>query len=96
MINAAWDSLTACKARRLEDTMSDALCVLDAAASGGRTPMGTSEGSAASALLASYLNACMGSIPYSSTPKLVLGGGSQPHADQIQTENENRCGRFFH
>lgn len=66
----------------LEDTMSDALCVLDAAASERTFVMGTSEGGAASVLLAStYPERVHGLILYSSTPKLVQTEGEPEWAD---------------
>lgn len=66
----------------LEDTMSDALCVLDAAASERTFVMGTSEGGAASVLLAStYSERVHGLILYSSTPKLVKTNGEPAWAD---------------
>lgn len=66
----------------LEDTMSDALCVLDAAASNRTFVMGTSEGGAVSVLLAStYPERVRGLILYSSTPKLVRTNGEPDWAD---------------
>jgi pimeloyl-ACP methyl ester carboxylesterase/DNA-binding CsgD family transcriptional regulator len=66
----------------LEDTMSDALCVLDAAASSRTFVMGTSEGGAVSVLLAaSHPERVRGLILYSSTPKLVKTNGEPPWAD---------------
>lgn len=66
----------------LEDTMSDALCVLDAAASNRTFVMGTSEGGAAAVLLAStYPERVRGLILYSSTPKLVKTNGEPSWAD---------------
>ena len=66
----------------LEDTMSDALCVLDAAASNRTFVMGTSEGGSASVLLAStYPERVRGLILYSSTPKLVKSNGEPEWAD---------------
>lgn len=66
----------------LEDTMSDALCVLDAAASTRTFVMGTSEGGAASVLLAStYPERVRGLILYSSTPKMVKTDGEPDWAD---------------
>ncbi len=66
----------------LEDTMSDALCVLDAAASERTFVMGTSEGGAVSVLLAStYPERVRGLILYSSTPKLVKTDDEPAWAD---------------
>lgn len=66
----------------LEDTMGDALCVLDAAASERTLVMGTSEGGAASVLLAStYPERVRGLILYASTPKLVKTHGEPTWAD---------------
>ncbi len=66
----------------LEDSMSDALCVLDAAASDRAFVMGTSEGSAAAVLLAStHPERVHGLILYSSTPKLVKTNGEPEWAD---------------
>lgn len=70
----------------LEDTMSDALCVLDAAASNRTFVMGTSEGGAVSVLLAStYPERVRGLILYSSTPKLVRTSGEPEWADDEVT-----------
>lgn len=70
----------------LEDTMSDALCVLDAAASERTFVMGTSEGGAASVLLAStYPERVHGLILYSSTPKLVKTNGEPAWADNEES-----------
>ncbi len=70
----------------LEDTLSDALCVLDAAASEQAFVMGTSEGGAASILLAStYPERMRGLILYSSTPKLVQTNGEPAWADDETT-----------
>jgi pimeloyl-ACP methyl ester carboxylesterase/DNA-binding CsgD family transcriptional regulator len=67
----------------LEDTMNDALCVLDAAASDRTFVMGTSEGGAAAVLLAStHPERVQGLILYSSTPKLVQTNGDPPWADE--------------
>jgi len=66
----------------LEDTMSDALCVLDVAASKRTFVMGTSEGGAAAVLLASTQpERVHGLILYSSTPKLVQTNGEPDWAD---------------
>ncbi len=66
----------------LEDTMRDALCVLDAAASERTFVMGTSEGGAAATLLAaSHPERIHGLILYSSTPKLVKTNGDPEWAD---------------
>ena len=66
----------------LEDTTSDALCVLDAAASHRTFVMGTSEGGAAAVLLAStHPERVRGLILYSSTPKLVKTDGEPAWAD---------------
>jgi len=66
----------------LEDTLSDALCVLNAAASNQTFVMGTSEGGAAAVLLAStYPERVQGLILYSSTPKLVQTSGEPEWAD---------------
>lgn len=66
----------------LEDTMSDALCVLDAAASTRTFVMGTSEGGAAAVLLAStHPERVRRLILYSSTPKLVQVDGEPEWAD---------------
>lgn len=60
----------------LEDTMSDALCVLDAAASERIFVLGTSEGGAAALLLSStHPERVRGLILYSTTPKLVQTNG---------------------
>jgi pimeloyl-ACP methyl ester carboxylesterase/DNA-binding CsgD family transcriptional regulator len=67
----------------LEDTMNDALCVLDAAASDRTVVMGTSEGGAAAVLLAStHPERVSGLILYSSTPKLVQTNGDPAWADE--------------
>lgn len=74
----------------LEDTMSDALCVLDAAASERTFVMGTSEGGAASVLLAStYPERMHGLILYSSTPKLVKTNGEPEWADEEDAFNRS-------
>jgi pimeloyl-ACP methyl ester carboxylesterase/DNA-binding CsgD family transcriptional regulator len=66
----------------LEDTMSDALRVLDAVASTRTFVMGTSEGGAASVLLAStHPERVRGLILYSSMPKLVKENGEPAWAD---------------
>jgi pimeloyl-ACP methyl ester carboxylesterase/DNA-binding CsgD family transcriptional regulator len=66
----------------LEDTMSDALCVLHAAASERTFVMGTSEGGATAVLLAStHPERVHGLILYSSTPKLVKTDGEPEWAD---------------
>ena len=66
----------------LEDTLSDAICVLDASASNRTFVMGTSEGGAASVLLAStYPERVHGLILYSSTPKLVKTNGEPEWAE---------------
>ena len=66
----------------LEDTLSDALCVLDAAASNRTFVMGTSEGGAASILLAAtHPERVRGLILYASTPKLVQMNGEPAWAD---------------
>lgn len=66
----------------LEDILSDALCVLDAAASNRTFVMGTSEGGAAAVLLAStHPERVQGLILYSSTPKLVKTDGEPEWAD---------------
>lgn len=66
----------------LEDTLSDALCVLDAVASDRTFVMGTSEGGAAAVLLASTQpTRVRGLILYSSTPKLVQTNGEPAWAD---------------
>ena len=66
----------------LEDTMGDALCVLDAAASERTFVMGTSEGGAAAVMLAStYPERVHGLILYSSTPKLAQTNGEPEWAD---------------
>jgi pimeloyl-ACP methyl ester carboxylesterase/DNA-binding CsgD family transcriptional regulator len=66
----------------LEDTMNDALCVLDAAASTRTFVVGTSEGGAVSVLLASTNpERVRGLILYSSTPKLVKTNGEPDWAD---------------
>jgi len=66
----------------LEDTLSDAVCVLDAAASNLTFVMGTSEGGAAAVLLAStYPERVRGLILYSSTPKLVKINGEPTWAE---------------
>ena len=66
----------------LEDTMGDALCVLDAAVSNRTFVMGTSEGGAAAVLLAStHPERVSGLILYSSTPKLVKTDGEPAWAD---------------
>lgn len=66
----------------LEDTISDALCVLDAAASNRTFIMGTSEGGAAAVLLASTQpERVHGLILYASTPKLVQTNGEPEWAD---------------
>lgn len=70
----------------LEDTMSDALCVLDAAASERTFVMGTSEGGAAAVLLASTCaERVHGLILYSSTPKLVKTNGEPAWADNEES-----------
>lgn len=70
----------------LEDTMSDALCVLDAAASNRTFVMGTSEGGAAAVLLAStHPERVHGLVLYSSTPKLVQTNGEPEWADNEET-----------
>ena len=73
----------------LEDTMSDAMCVLDAAKSNRTFVMGTSEGGAAAVLLAStHPERVRGLILYSSTPKLVKTDGEPAWADdEIQFED---------
>lgn len=66
----------------LEDTLDDALCVLNAAGSKRTFVMGTSEGGAAAVLLAStYPERVHGLILYSSTPKLVQTNGEPEWAD---------------
>lgn len=66
----------------LEDTLSDAICVLDAAASTRTFVMGTSEGGAAAVLLAStHPERVQGLVLYSSTPKLVKTNGEPEWAD---------------
>ena len=70
----------------LEDTLSDALCVLDAAGSVRTFVMGTSEGGAVSVLLAStFPERVRGLILYSSTPKLVQTQGEPEWADDEET-----------
>jgi pimeloyl-ACP methyl ester carboxylesterase/DNA-binding CsgD family transcriptional regulator len=60
----------------LEDTLSDAMCVLNAAGSNRTFVMGTSEGGAAAVLLAAtYPERTHGLILYSSTAKLVKTKG---------------------
>jgi len=66
----------------LEHTLADALCVLNAAGSDQTFVMGTSEGGAASVLLAStYPERVSGLILYASTPKLVKTDGEPEWAD---------------
>lgn len=66
----------------LEDTLSDAMCVLNAAASNRTFVMGTSEGGAAAVLLAStHPERVHGLILYSSTSKLVKTNGEPDWAD---------------
>ena len=66
----------------LEDTMGDALCVLDAVESDRTFVMGTSEGGAASVLLAAtHPERVRGLILYASTPKLVQTAGEPEWAD---------------
>jgi len=72
----------------LEDTLSDAMCVLDAAASNRTFVMGTSEGGAAAVLLAStHPERVHGLILYSSTPKLVKTNGEPEWADDEDAYN---------
>ena len=73
----------------LEDTLSDAMCVLDAAGSNRTFVMGTSEGGAAAVLLAaSYPERVRGLILYSSTPKLVKTNGEPTWAsDEVTFAN---------
>ena len=72
----------------LEDTLSDALCVLDAAASARTFVMGTSEGGAAAVLLAStYPERVHGLVLYASTPKLVQTAGEPEWADDEDSFN---------
>lgn len=72
----------------LEDTLSDAICVLDAAASNRTFVMGTSEGGAAAVLLAStHPERVHGLILYSSTPKLVKTNGEPEWADDEEAFN---------
>jgi pimeloyl-ACP methyl ester carboxylesterase/DNA-binding CsgD family transcriptional regulator len=74
----------------LENTMSDALRVLDAAASTRTFVMGTSEGGAASVLLAStFPERVRGLILYSSTPKLVKTNGEPEWADDEDAFNRS-------
>lgn len=70
----------------LEDTVGDALCVLDAVASDRTFVMGTSEGGAASVLLAAtHPERVRGLILYASTPKLVQTAGEPEWADDEES-----------
>ena len=72
----------------LEDTLSDAVCVLNAVGSNRTFVMGTSEGGAAAVLLAStYPEHVHGLILYSSTPKLVKTNGEPDWADDENAFN---------
>ncbi len=72
----------------LENTLDDAMCVLNAAASNRTFVMGTSEGGAAAVLLAStYPERVHGLILYSSTPKLVKTDGEPDWADDEDAFN---------
>lgn len=66
----------------IENTIEDAICVLNATASKQTFVMGTSEGGAASLLLASmYPERVHGLILYASTPKLVKTNGEPDWAE---------------
>ena len=68
------------------NTIDDAICVLNAAASKQTFVMGTSEGGATSVLLAStYPERVQGLILYSSTPKLVKTNGEPDWADDEES-----------
>ncbi len=69
----------------LENTIDDAICVLNAAGSNRTFVMGTSEGGAAAVLLASsYPERVHGLILYASTPKLVQTDGEPAWADNVE------------
>ncbi len=66
----------------IENTIEDACCVLDAVASERAIVMGTSEGGAAAALLAStYPERVLGLILYAALPKAVQTNGEPDWAD---------------
>jgi pimeloyl-ACP methyl ester carboxylesterase/DNA-binding CsgD family transcriptional regulator len=70
----------------LENTIDDAICVLNAATSKQTFVMGTSEGGATSVLLAAtYPERVHGLILYSSTPKLVKTNGEPAWADDEES-----------
>lgn len=73
----------------IENTIDDAMCVLNVVASKQTFVMGTSEGGAASLLLASmYPERVHGLILYSSTPKLVKTNGEPNWADdEVRFDN---------
>ncbi len=72
----------------IENTISDAICVLNAVGSKRTFVMGTSEGGAAAALLAStYTERVEGLILYASTPKLVRSGDEPHWAESAQNFN---------
>jgi len=69
-------------ASTIENTIEDACCVLDAVASERAYVMGTSEGGAAAALLAStYPERVLGLILYAALPKAVQTNGEPEWAD---------------
>ncbi|HLA07086.1 MAG TPA: alpha/beta fold hydrolase [Anaerolineales bacterium] len=74
----------------LENTLDDAICVLNAAGSNRTFVMGTSEGGAAAVLLAStHPERVEGLILYSSTPKLVQTNGEPDWAEDEETFNDS-------
>jgi pimeloyl-ACP methyl ester carboxylesterase len=78
----------------LENTIEDACRVLDAVGSRQAFVMGTSEGGAAAALLAStYPNRVLGLILYASTPKLVREGDEPTWAMTVE-QYENMIARM--
>ncbi|HET9908226.1 MAG TPA: alpha/beta fold hydrolase, partial [Anaerolineales bacterium] len=74
----------------LENTLSDAMCVLNACGSNRTFVLGTSEGGAAAVLLAStYPKRVHGLILYASTPKLVKTNGEPAWADDEDQFNSS-------